>query len=99
MIGVDYDLFWTLNPKSLKPFTKAFDLKQKYDDTMAWTNGLYVRMAIASSLGKDTKYPKQPLSYSKEEANKPMDAEVIKAKMFRQMKILNARFGEGEQDE
>lgn len=94
MIGVDYDLFWTLNPKSLEPFVKAFELKQKYDDMISWTNGLYVRMAIVSSLTKDAKYPKSPLSSL---TNEPevMDAEIIKAKMFRQMKLVNSQFGEG----
>lgn len=95
MIGVDYDLFWTLNPKSLTPFVKAFELKQKYDDMMAWTNGLYIRMAIASSLGKEAKYPKSPLSSLETKKKTNMSAEDIKAKMFRQMKIINSRFGEG----
>lgn len=62
MIGVEYDLFWTLNPKSLSPFIKAFSLRQKYDDSVAWQSGAYIRMAIASCMDKGILYPKKPFS-------------------------------------
>jgi hypothetical protein len=90
MIGVDYDLFWTLNPKSLEPFTKAFSLKQKYDDTIAWYSGLYVKMAIASSFNKQAKYPDHPMTVEVPQ-NREMPQEVIKARFLRQMEAINAR--------
>lgn len=92
MIGVEYDLFWTLNPKSLSPFVKAFDLKRKYDDYVSWTNGLYVQRAIASCLGKNQKYPKKPFFDKSEQKLIPMSPDEIKEKMFEQMKKINARF-------
>lgn len=59
-IGVDYDLFWGLNPKSLTPFVKAFSLRQKYDDVVAWNHGKYIQLAIASNFTKGAKYPEAP---------------------------------------
>ena len=98
MIGVDYELFWTLNPKSLSPFIKAFDLKQKYDDSSAWILGGYIQRAIASVLNKDSKYPQRPLSNSltlDEESRK----NEIKQKFLNRMELLNSRYrkeGQGE---
>jgi len=94
MIGVDYELFWTLNPKSLSPFIKAFSLKQKYDDTVAWNIGKYVRIAIGSCLSKSTKYPTKPDSQNG--GTKDMTADEIKKKMFERMGIINTRFGKEE---
>jgi len=46
MIGVEYDLFWRLNPKSLTPFVKAFSMKAKYEDSLAWTMGMPSRPMV-----------------------------------------------------
>ena len=89
MIGVDYDLFWKLNPKSLIPFTKAFSLRQKYDDTIAWQNGLYIKMAIASSFNKQAKYPDHPMTVERVEREMPQ--EEIKRRFMRQMELINAQ--------
>lgn len=93
MIGVDYDLFWTLNPKSLSPFIKAFDLQQKYDDALAWKQGAYIKVAIASALDKHTKYPDKPFSSKKEEV--VMTPQQIKEKMMATAEIINTRLNEG----
>lgn len=61
MIGVDYELFWTLNPKSLAPFVKAFELKQQHEDTLAWVQGIYIKRAIVSAMNKEAKYPNKPM--------------------------------------
>lgn len=92
MIGVDYDLFWELNPKSLEPFIKAFSLKQKYEDAMHWNLGNYFRMAIASSFSKNAKYPTRP-TMSKADMNqvKQMSSEEIKNRFEAHAKMLNAR--------
>lgn len=90
MIGVDYDLFWTLNPKSLSPFIKAFEMKQDYDDEQSWRLGAYIRLAIASSLSKDNKYPEKPFSYGAKGAT-TMTPEQIKEKMMATAEIINNR--------
>lgn len=108
MIGVDYDLFWTLNPKSLTPFNKAFILKQKYDDTVAWEYGNYVRLAILSCFDKEQKYPSKQLLSDispedfKNKLKKKTEEDIaienqlkIKQKMIEKMKLLNTRFQKG----
>lgn len=92
MIGVNYDLFWTLNPKSLSPFIKAFSLKEKYDDRMAWHSGLYIKMAIASALSKDNKYPSTPILGQKLVLTDEEKMERFKQIMKERMSIINSRF-------
>jgi len=96
MIGVDYDLFWTLNPKSIKPFIRAFELKQEHENQIAWLQGMYIRLAIISAFNKEAKYPSKPLT-NKQATPKLSPAEEIKQKMFRQMQIINSRFDKGEE--
>lgn len=66
-----YELFFKLNPKKLNPFVKAQESKVKYEyeriDYEAWLNGLYVRLATASVLSKDVKYPNKPLFLSEKD--------------------------------
>ena len=97
MIGVDYDLFWTLNPKSMKPFVKAFELKRTMDNHNAWLQGVYIRLAIVSALSKNSPYPKKPLSLEKKD--RIMSPEEIKQKMFDMMKIINPRLEQGGENE
>lgn len=93
MMGVEYDLFWTLNPKSLTPFIRAFELKNEYEDRLMWQNGLYVRMAIATLFDKKAKYPEQPLSVPKrvvdEEVESNYKMNKIKRAMLERMTIVN----------
>jgi len=94
MIGVDYDLFWTLNPKSLSPFVKAFSLKQKHEDALAWSQGIYIRLAISSCLNKASKYPEKPMMADKikVEPEKPMSMEEIKRRFMAHANDINIKF-------
>ena len=94
MIGVDYNLFWDLNPKTLSPFVKAFSLKQKYDDTIAWQHGYYVYCAIGSSFSKNNKYPKTPMFTAKPHEDTPEERmQLIKERFIRHAKMLNSKMG------
>lgn len=94
MLGVDYDLFWTLNPKSLAPFVKAFELKQNYDDRLAWQFGAYIRYSIASTLSKGAKYPQQP--FSEQGKSRDMTPDEIKERMMANVEIINMRIEQRE---
>lgn len=63
-MGVEYSVFWTLNPKKLKPFEKAYSMKleakQNRMNLDNWLQGLYNQHAIASVLSKRAKYPQKP---------------------------------------
>ena len=65
LMDVTYEIFWTLNPRKLKPFEKAMELKQKAIQNRmnltGWVSGIYVQHAIASCLSKGAKYPQKPL--------------------------------------
>ena len=63
--GIDYKLFWHLNPTKMKPFRKAYEEKCKQDDFNAWNTGRYVMEAIASCFGKHT-YTEQPYTLKNE---------------------------------
>ena len=99
-MGVDYELFWTLNPKTLKPFIKAFSLKQRQDDFLAWQQGAYIRLAIASVFAKSekVKYPPEPLGEKqyKKKVKQPSQQDLIKEKMMERMRAINQRFRKEE---
>jgi hypothetical protein len=106
MIGVDYDLFWTLSPKSLKPFIKAFHLRQDYERFQAWQIGAYVQQAIGASLSKDAKYPKPPeigvtekiMSKGKDELEKS-NQQLIRDKFLAQVNLINKKFAKEDKNE
>lgn len=100
MIGVNYEQFWTLNPKSLSPFVKAFVLKQQYDDMNAWSQGRYIMLAVASLFDKKTKYPTKPFLNSIDSNGNPKETkqEEIKRKFMERMEIINTRFVGGESE-
>ena len=66
-MNIDYNLFWTLNPRKLKPFRKAREdrlkISQSRMNLQAWMMGLYVQRAIGSCFSNKagSKYPEKPL--------------------------------------
>lgn len=64
-----YELFWTLNPRLLKPFQKAYETQREIEDEKAWQQGVYFLRAVSTALdgafnGKKatTSYPEKPFS-------------------------------------
>lgn len=74
-IGVTYETFWALNPRTLQPFVDAFNIRlqrevemtQREMDVLAWRIGLYVNHSIVTAFNSNAKYPKQPLSIEAEQ--------------------------------
>lgn len=87
MIGVDYGLFWELNPITMRPFVKAFELQQKQNDAAMWKQGYYIRLAVASCLDSKVKYPQSPVMKSNQS-----ERNTVKDKFLMRMKEINARF-------
>lgn len=50
-LGIDYNLFWTLNPSKLKPFLKAKEMQQKEKNHELWLQGAYFNEAISIAIG------------------------------------------------
>ncbi len=88
MLGVSYNDFWEMTPKELKPFVKAFSLRQELMDVNMWTMGQYMRAAIASTLSKQAKYPSKPISSQPKE----ITTDMLKEKFLRRAEQLNSRF-------
>jgi hypothetical protein len=80
-LGISEELFWTKNPKTLMPYIKAAELKEKRqsrrDDCLAYAIGAYVSIAIQSnvfmagladkaSISKMPRYPSEPCSVKEE---------------------------------
>lgn len=91
-MGVSYGEFWDLSPRDLKPIIRAFGVKQDMDDKARWEQGLYIKLAIGSSLSKDNKYPQNPF-YHKADERSPQD--IIKERFMRDMAKINSHFKEG----
>ena len=49
-MGIDYDLFWKLNPRKLEPFLKARELKLKQKNEEMWLQGMYIYNAVSVAL-------------------------------------------------
>jgi hypothetical protein len=64
-IGIDYNLFWQLNPKKLEPFVESFkqrqEIKHNENNLAAWLQGIYNSRAIAAVFSKDEKYFEKPI--------------------------------------
>lgn len=65
-LGMPYDLYWYGDLDAVDSYEAKFnfELKQKQVnmDTLAWLEGTYVRIAVASALSDKVKYPTSPLA-------------------------------------
>lgn len=70
-MGVSEDIFWRSNPRTLKPYTKAYEKRLFEIDRLSHVMGAYVYDAVGSALsgfGKKTrKYREKPFSADTEE--------------------------------
>ena len=73
-IGGDYNLFWTLTPRTISLFWRAEEIKQKrlinLADSQNYQLGIYMKLAHGSNFDKKCKYPKKPIFQIKEEKEK-----------------------------
>lgn len=58
-----YDLFWHLNPKKLKPFADAYEIRLKEKDNLAYYSGIYNLRAFAVTLDNALRGNKSTLRY------------------------------------
>lgn len=89
-MGVSYQDFWEFTPNDITPFVKAFRLKLEQNDAMAWQQGLYIRLAVASCLSKKTVYPKKPLGSTPKKQVDPEQG--MRQRFLNHMALLNQRF-------
>lgn len=75
-----YDLYWDGEPRLVVPYRKADLLRQKRANNDAWLQGVYFRMAVASTLDKKAKYPKEPMNLFEDKTESGMTVKQEKAK-------------------
>ena len=78
-IGISYDDFWNMNPRiinvHLAGYKEKINRDLEYDNYIAYISGIYVRDALASTVGnmfskkssKPIEYPKEPYPVTKEQ--------------------------------
>lgn len=98
-IGIDYKLFWHLNPKKLKPFWEADKIRVQShmieNEAVSYMNGLYVAKAISACFSKGNKYPDKPIGILGEKTQKEMtEEEKIEARLslFESLKLMKTNF-------
>ena len=91
-IGIPYDTFWHLNPKKLKAFYKAEELKQKKIDGYMHLMGQYVLCAISSCF--NGKYPEKPF-LSSEEKKEETEEDMIKKAIIAEEQWISAGKAKG----
>lgn len=50
LFGMSADEYWFGDPSLIWSYQEAFNLRQKYDLQLAWTQGAYFRSALSSTL-------------------------------------------------
>lgn len=58
-----YELFWHLNPKKLKPFADAYEIRLKEQDTLAFYSGIYNLRAFSVVIDNALRGNKSTLRY------------------------------------
>lgn len=96
-----YELFWHLNPRKLKPFADAYEIRLKEQDALAYYSGIYNLRAFSVVLdnafrgNKSTvRYFERPIRYTDEDeeesrvANPESHEQVAVYEMKARMKML-----------
>jgi len=99
-IGVSDDKFWTLNPRKLKPYIKAQELRVKARDEEMWRQGIYFLNALVVGLqtqihGRKADYYEEPLLVKHEKENKVLSEEekIAKAEeFFKSLETMQSNF-------
>lgn len=66
LIGLDEETFWKSNPRKMKAYIKAYELKEEEVDRRNWTLGQYfmtaLNVVLDHSFNKNatSKYPQKP---------------------------------------
>lgn len=107
-IGIDYKLFWHLNPKKLKPFWEADKIRiqsrMAANETVSYMNGLYVAKAISACFSKGNKYPDKPIgifSFNEKTQKEMTEEEKKEARLslFESLKLMQINFEKNKNQE
>lgn len=91
-MGMTYELYWDGRPELAVSYRKADLIRQKRSNNDAWLQGVYFRMAVASTLDKKAKYPKEPLRIGESEPHHDTGLTMKQEKAKAAMLVFAERF-------
>lgn len=91
-MGMTYELYWDGRPELAVSYRKADQIRQKQRNNDAWLQGVYFRMAVASTLDKKAKYPKEPFRIGESEPNPDTGMTIQQEKAKAAMLLFAERF-------
>lgn len=59
-LGMTYDEYWRMDCELVRDYRKAYELKQEYDNSQLWLQGLYVYKALEAQRPGWVFYGKKP---------------------------------------
>lgn len=91
-IGMSHEQFWDEDPKLVKAYRKADEIRKRRMNEELWLNGIYMGEALASTVGnmfskEKYQYPSEPKPITQAEVEERQEREA-KARMER----IKARF-------
>lgn len=101
LIGIDETQFWSMNPRRLKPYTKAYNMQKQSENTMAYIQGMYFVEALRCTIGnmfskkssKPLEYPKEPYRLFEGERDlTEHDIEKQRENLVARLKIMQSNF-------
>lgn len=101
-IGIDYNLFWKLNPCKLEPFLKARELRLKQRNEEMWLQGVYIYEAVCTAIynnfrekgKKAIQYMEEPIKiFEDTEAEKEIKAKREREKAIKFFSSLQSKKG------
>ena len=108
-LGMSYDEYWRMDCELVRAYRKAYELKQEYDNSLLWLQGLYVYRALEAQRPgwnflakspKPEKYLDKPIAITEEmrqryEVEKTQQmAEQLKAMFHRSNQALDKQGGD-----
>lgn len=73
VLGITEEQFWKMNPRLIKPYAKAFEIRRQHIDSQQWFLGEYMFEAISCALGNIFRHKwESPKGYMKDMRTMPL---------------------------
>jgi len=99
-IGVQYSDFWKLNPRRLRHFNKAYQLKKEEEfeiiNFQTWLQGIYFGQVLSASFSKNEKYFEEPIKFNKNKEDLIEDSKKEAEKFNAIAHMFNSSFDKKE---
>ena len=114
-MGISWSEFWEMTPANIDAHKQGFKLKKEEENAFAYIQGIYVRDALACTVGnmfkkkgaKAIEYPSEPYGMYKEQTEEQVESgemtEAEKRKkteaLFMQLRLMQANYELAKQTE